>query len=123
MSTVETRKRNGLAAFVARCSDAAKAFIVVVAIGGGGLSAGLLMGNVLGVPDRVEANTIAIAAQDRAHVARMERADSVTLVFRDSILTVQSNILRTLGAWLCIEVARSENRSTARCGLQQLLPP
>ncbi len=115
-------KRNGLAEFVERCSMTGKALLLLGAIGGGGLTAGLLLDDVMGVPTRVEANRLAIITQDSAHVSIMRQADSVTEIFRDSILSVQSNILRTLRAWLCIESARSEGRTTVRCGLQQLLP-
>ncbi len=115
------KKSNGLAAFVEQCSSTAKAMMLVVAIGGGGLSAGLLFDDVLGVPRRVEANTAAIIAQDERHTTIMREAEIVTRTFRDSILHVQGDILRTLRAWLCIESARAENRSTDTC-VQQLLP-
>lgn len=122
LSTEPPKKPNGLALFVEHCSSTAKAIMLVAAIGGAGLSAGLLFDDVLGVPRRVEANTVAIIAQDDRHVGIMEEADLVTKAFRDSILTVQSDILRTLRAWLCIESARTESKSTIHCGLQQLLP-
>lgn len=119
----EARKHEGLAGFVERCSVTGKAMILLVAIGGAGLSVGLLFDDMLGLPRRVQCNTRMIREQDSAHLAVMTEADSVTTVFRDSILTVQSSILRTLRAWLCIESARLNGQSTAKCGLEQLLSP
>ncbi len=113
---------NGLAAFVEKCTATGKALLLLGAMAGAGLSAGLLMDDVLGVPGLVAANTSAIAAQDTAHMEIMQRDAFVTEIFRDSILTVQSSILRTLRAWLCIEAAREAGRSITQCGLQQLLP-
>jgi len=123
--TTDPRKqlRSGwMTDFLDRCSSNAKALILIGAMGGGGLSVGLLFDDIMGMPQRVEANTQAIIAQDSSHMAIMNGAATVTETFRDSILAVQGDILRTLRAWVCFESARFENRSTAHCGLQQLLP-
>lgn len=129
MTVPKEQKRNGLAEFFEKCTTNAKALIFIVAVGGGGLSGGLLLDSFVGVPQRVEANTVMveantemIVAQDSAHRNIMIQSERVTKVFRDSILSVQGDILRTLRAWLCIESARLENRATVQCGLQQLLP-
>ena len=116
------KKGNGLSTWFEKCSPTAQALLLLGMFAGGGLSVGLLVDDVMGVPSRVEANTSLILTQDTAHRAIMGQAAQVTGVFRDSILQVQGDILRTLRALVCFEASRMEGRSTVQCGLQQLLP-
>jgi len=114
--------KNGFIKFIDRFSTIQKAVILMGMFAGAGLSVGLMIDDVMGVPLNVEANTLAISEQDISHRRIMREADSSANVFRDSILSVQGSILRTLRVMVCMESARLENREVVQCGLQ-LLPP
>lgn len=97
------RDRNGLARLVSGLSSTGKTLLLLVAIGSGGVTIGVFLDHLMGIPARVDTLEADVHLLDSSYAAVLAQRDSTSARFRLEVLAAFDSLRTEFRTYACYE--------------------